>query len=358
MQMDELYMQRCVDLARGGLDMVAPNPMVGAMVVHNKRIIGEGYHRVYGGVHAEVHAIGSVKDKWKLRESTLYVNLEPCCHQGKTPPCTDLILENKIPRVVVGAVDPFDEVAGKGIARLRSRGCEVKVGVLKDACRELNKRFFTFHEKKRPYIILKWAQTTDGFIDTERIPGAINRPTWITSEKLRMLVHKWRTQEPVIMVGTQTALKDNPQLNVRDWHGKNPLRIVLDQELALPANLKLLDDSQQTIIINEKTEKTSENTHYWKIPFDALLLDQLMGRLYREGYQSMIVEGGRHLLQSFIDKQLWDEARVFTGSYFFGRGTKAPCITRPGQMTEAHIGKECFYYFRNNGSPNPLPVTQ
>ncbi len=343
-------MQRCIDLARGGLGRVAPNPMVGAVVVHNKKIIGEGYHQRYGDAHAEVHAIASVKDKWKLREATMYVSLEPCCHQGKTPPCTDLILENKIPRVVVGAVDPFDEVAGKGIARLRSRGCEVKVGVLKDACRELNKRFFTFHEKKRPYIILKWAQTTDGLIDAERMPGAINRPTWITSEKLRMLVHKWRTQEPLIMVGTQTALKDNPRLNVRDWHGENPLRIVLDQDLVLPANLALLDDSQKTIIINEKTEKSQGDTQYWKMGFDELLLDQLMGRLYQEGYQSMIVEGGRHLLQGFIDKNLWDEARIFTGSHFFGQGTEAPRIASPGKMTEAHIGKECFYYFRNIGN--------
>ncbi len=358
MQTDELYMQRCVDLARGGLGRVAPNPMVGAVVMHNKRIIGEGYHQAYGGAHAEVHAIGSVKDRWKLRESTLYVGLEPCCHQGKTPPCTDLILKNKIPRVVIGTVDPFDEVAGKGIARLRSRGCEVKVGVLKEACRELNKRFFTFHEKKRPYIILKWAQTTDGFIDAERIPGAINRPTWITSEKLRMLVHKWRTQEPVIMVGTQTALKDNPKLNVRDWHGVTPMRIVLDQELALPANIALLDNSQKTIIINEIIEKKQGNTQYWKITFDTFLLDQLMGRLYQDGHQSMIVEGGRHLLQSFIDKHLWDEARIFTGSHFFGKGTEAPRINSPGQMTQTHIGQECFYYFLNNGSPNPLPATQ
>lgn len=350
MQTDELYMQRCIDLARGGLGRVAPNPMVGAVVVHNKIIIGEGYHQAYGGAHAEVHAIDLVKDQWKLREATMYVSLEPCCHQGKTPPCTDLILEHKIPRVVVGAVDPFDEVAGKGIARLRSRGCEVKVGVLKEACRELNKRFFTFHEKKRPYIILKWAQTTDGFIDMDRMPGAINRPTWITSEKLRMLVHKWRTQEPVIMVGTQTALRDNPKLNVRNWHGANPLRIVLDQDLALPANLALLDDSQKTVIINEKTEKTRGDTQYWKINFDELLLDKLLGRLYQENCQSVIVEGGRQLLQSFIDKQLWDEARIFTGSHFFGRGTEAPRIESPGNMTEAHIGKECFYYFRNNGT--------
>ncbi len=349
MQTDELYMQRCIDLARGGLGRVAPNPLVGAVVVHSNMIIGEGYHQVYGGAHAEVHAIASVKDEWKLREATIYVNLEPCCHQGKTPPCTDLILENNIPRVVVGAVDPFDEVAGKGIARLRSRGCEVQVGVLKEACRELNKRFFTFHEKKRPYIILKWAQTTDGFIDMDRMPGAINRPTWITSEKLRMLVHKWRTQEPVIMVGTQTALKDNPKLNVRDWHGENPLRIVLDQDLALPANLALLDNRQKTIIINEKTEKTQGDTQYWKINFDDLLLDKLLGRLYQENYQSVIVEGGRQLLQSFIDKQLWDEARIFTGSHFFGKGTEAPRIVNPGKMREAHIGQECFYYFRNNG---------
>lgn len=350
MSIDELYMQRCVDLARGGLGKVSPNPMVGAVVVHNKRIVGEGYHHRYGEAHAEVHAIQSVKDIWRLRESTLYVSLEPCCHHGKTPPCTDLILENKIPRVVIGTADPFDAVAGKGIARLRSRGCEVVVGVMKDACRDLNKRFFTFHEKKRPYIILKWAQTADGFIDAERVPGAVKRPTWITSEKLRMLVHKWRTQEPVIMAGTQTAMKDNPHLNVRDWHGENPLRIVLDQELALPANLNLLDNSQPTIIVNEKIEKTAGSTQYWKILFDDLLLDQLMARLYRGNHQSMIVEGGRHLLQSLIDKNLWDEARIFTGAHFFGKGVPAPVLYEPGNMSYTIIGNECFYSFTNPGA--------
>ncbi len=350
MHRDETYMQRCVELARGGLGHVSPNPMVGALVAHNNTIIGEGYHRFYGGPHAEVYAIDAVKDRWKLRESTLYVNLEPCVHHGKTPPCTDLILKERIPEVVIGTVDPFDEVAGRGIARLRSRGCQVKVGVLKDACRVLNRRFFTFHEKKRPYIILKWAQTADGFIDAERMRGAQNRPTWITSEKLRMLVHKWRTQESVIMVGTETALKDNPQLNVRDWHGDNPLRIVIDQHLTLPANLKLMDNSQPTVILNEKFEKTDGQTQLWKLRFDELILDNLMARLYNENKQSAIIEGGRYLLQSFIDANLWDEARIFTGTQFFGKGVPAPRIRKPKRVVKTHIGKELFYCFSNPGA--------
>jgi len=340
-------MQRCLELARGGLGKTAPNPMVGAVVVHNGTILGEGYHREYGGPHAEVHAIAAVRERWKLSESTLYVNLEPCVHQGKTPPCTDLILKEKISSVIIGTADPFDEVAGKGIAKLRSRGCHVEVGVLKEECRDLNRRFFTFHEKKRPYIILKWAQTADGFIDVNRMPGAINRPTWITSEKLRMLVHKWRTQESAIMVGTQTAVKDNPQLNVRDWHGRNPVRIVLDQDLALPAHLNLLDNSQETIVINEITEKTKGKTQYWRFRFDDLLLDQLMGRLYQENLQSILVEGGQHMLQSFIGKNLWDEARIFTGRQFFGEGVPAPRIKKPSDLMTTHVGKEVFHCFKN-----------
>ncbi len=344
---DELFMQRCIDLARPGLGRTAPNPMVGAVVVNAGRIIGEGYHQRCGDHHAEVRAVDSVRDKNLFRDSTLYVSLEPCCHHGKTPPCTDLILQKGISRVVIGTVDPFDEVAGKGIARLRSNGCEVKVGVLKEQCRQLNKRFFTFHEKKRPYIILKWAQTADGFIDSERLPGSEQRPTWITSEKLRMLVHKWRTEEQSIIVGTQTALKDNPRLNVRDWQGPSPTRIVLDRQLRLPASLNLFDNSQPTIVINEKAEKKTDNICYMKLPFDDLLLQNITARLYGDGKQSLIVEGGRQLLQRFIDQNLWDEARVFIGTRFFGKGVPAPRIHPLKPMSQIIIGMESFYCFKN-----------
>ncbi len=348
MEQDHLYMQRCIDLAREGLGLTAPNPMVGSVIVHNGVIIGEGYHRKYGGHHAEVMALQSVKDQSLLPHSTLYVNLEPCCHHGKTPPCTDLILRYRIPRIVIGTTDPYDEVAGKGIAKLRSNGCRVSVGVMKEESRRLNQRFFTFHEKKRPFIILKWAQTADGFIDVNRLPGAAQKPNWITSEKLRMLVHKWRTEEPAIMVGTQTALKDNPRLNVRDWSGPQPLRIVTDRQLGLGGKLFLLDGSQPTIIFNGKLDKTNGSTRYVKIDYEQDPLGQILQYLYAENIQSLLVEGGRELLQSLINTKQWDEARIFVGTMFFGNGIKAPDIGLSPSMSQVVIGKESFFWLRNN----------
>ncbi len=346
---DEQYMQRCIDLARSGLGMTAPNPMVGAVLVYKGRIIGEGCHQRYGDHHAEVRAIASVKDEQQLKHATLYVNLEPCCHHGKTPPCTDLILKKGIPRVVIGTADPFDEVAGKGIARLRSNGCSVLLGVLKERCRQLNKRFFTFYEKKRPYVILKWAQTADGYIDTDREQGAENRPTWITNEQWRILVHKWRTEEAAIMVGTATALKDNPMLNVRDWDGPSPVRIVLDRHLKLPSSLNIFDNSQPTIVVNEQTTKTNGNTRFIQLSFDESLLGNILSILFEEDKQSLIVEGGRKLLQSFIAQNLWDEARVFTGSRFFGNGVPAPLIREKRSISQAIIGNESLFYFLKQG---------
>lgn len=341
-------MQRCLDLASKGLGSVAPNPLVGSVIVHNNQIIGEGYHRVFGGPHAEVNAIASVRETSVLSDSTIYVNLEPCSHFGKTPPCSDLIISKGIRRVVIGSVDPFDVVAGKGIARLRNNGCEVIVGVLKNQCQTINKRFFTFHEKKRPFIILKWAQTADGFIDALRPPDSDLRPAWITSEKLRILVHKWRSEEPAIMVGTHTALADNPQLNVRDWKGSQPLRIVVDRELTLPLKLHLFDKKQETLILNEKIEKKEGNTTFLKIPFerDLVSLPYLLQYLFKQGVQSIFVEGGLKLIQSFINQGLWDEARVFSGPKFFGEGIKAPSI-KPSNLAHIIIGNEGFYWFKN-----------
>ncbi len=344
---DSQYMQRCIDLALSGLGYVAPNPMVGAVLVADEKIIGEGYHRKFGEHHAEVNAIASVSDKSLLRKATLYVNLEPCCHHGKTPPCTDLIVQHQIPEVVIGTVDPFDAVAGKGIARLRSKGCNVRVGIMKERCRELNKRFFTFHEKKRPYVVLKWAQTADGFIDVIRQQNAVKRPTWITSEKLRMLVHKWRTEEAAIMVGTQTALKDNPRLNVRDWHGPSPTRIVIDKKLKLTRDYSLLDNSHLTIVINELENKTNGLTRFLKIEIDTNIVRFVMDLLYREGIQSLFVEGGRKLLQSFIDEGAWDEARIFSGRQFFGNGIAAPIIRNAKSRKQINIGSELLYRIRN-----------
>lgn len=343
---DELYMRRCLELASFGKGYTAPNPLVGAIVVHNGNIIGEGYHKQYGKAHAEVNAINDVKETRLLKESTLYVNLEPCCHHGKTPPCTDLILQSGIKKVVIGSVDLHHVVAGKGISRLRNGGCEVKTGVLKSESNHLNRRFFTFHEKKRPFIILKWAQSADGYIDFERAPGAKIGPNWITSKYLRILVHKWRSQEQSVMVGTNTAKMDNPMLNTRYWFGKSPVRIVVDPDLELPANLNIFDNSQKTIIVNGKAEKTEENTIWLKMDLSSkLMIPQLLSYLYSHDIQSIIVEGGRVLLQSFIDQGFWDEARVFTGSQFFAGGTRAPII-KGNLTTKNEFQSETLFVFR------------
>lgn len=347
MDKDQQYMLRCLELARKGLGTVAPNPMVGCLVVYQDKIIGEGYHMQYGKAHAEVNAVASVKDQSLLPFSTLYVNLEPCCHFGKTPPCTQLIIQKGIKHVVIGSVDPFAEVAGKGIASLKRHGVEVKVNVLKEQSRQLNKRFFTFHEKKRPFIILKWAQTADGFIDAERHPNSGIRPTWITSQKLRMLVHKWRTEEQAILVGTNTAINDNPQLNVRDWHGNSPLRMVIDRKLELSHELNIFDNSIPTLVFNEKMSKKQSNTEWVILPQGSSYnLASMLHTLYSRGIQSVFVEGGQKLLQSFIDQDLWDEARVFGGPQFFGKGTKAPAI-KPSNLSQIIIGKENFFWFKN-----------
>lgn len=346
----EFYMHRCLELAKNGLGNVAPNPMVGSVIVNNGRIIGEGYHQKYGQPHAEVNAINSVKDKSLLPYSTLYVNLEPCCHYGKTPPCTDLIIQEKIPEVIIGSVDPYDVVAGKGIARLRNHGVKVKVGVLKGEAMKLNKRFFTFHQKGRPYIILKWAQTADAFIDIERLPGTPARPTWITSEKLRLLVHKWRTEEQGIMVGTITALKDNPRLNVRDWTGKQPTRIVLDENLTLSEKLNIFDNTQQTLVFNQKTEKNQELTQWIQTDFSSPnFLAEILRILKELQIQSIIIEGGQKLLKTFITQNMWDEARIFQGSKFFVNGLKAPTLPVE-KFTQNFIGNEILFWVKNQRS--------
>ncbi len=343
---DEIFMQRCIELGRKGLGYVAPNQMVGCVIVHDGKIIGEGFHREFGGPHAEVNAIDSVKNHDLLPSSTLYVNLETCCHHGKTPPCSGLIIRKKIKKVVVGCVDPFDSVSGKGISQLRENGCEVEVNVMKEESLRLNKRFFVFHEKKRPFVILKWAQTADGFIDSLRAPGSEIRPTWITTEKLRMLVHKWRSEEAAIMVGTETVRKDNPGLNVRDWSGKQPTRVIIDKDLTLPSSAKVLDGSQPTLVFNRHNDDEKGNTRYIKIPFEEMTLRRILTFLHGEGIQSLFVEGGRNLIQGFIEENLWDEARVFGGPKFFGEGTRAPSI-KPANLSQIIIGKETFYWFRN-----------
>lgn len=320
----EKYMKRCIELALLGKGEVAPNPMVGAVVVHNDRIIGEGYHRQYGGPHAEVHAIGAVKDKELLKESTIYVSLEPCAHFGKTPPCSDLIISSGIPHVVVGSVDPFAQVAGKGIEKMLKAGIKVDVGVLNQECLDLNRRFFTFHQKKRPYVILKWAQTLDGFLDIDRSHPEFGQPTWISNELARRIVHKQRTEEAAILIGTNTAWKDNPSLTVREWAGKQPVRMVLDRKNCLPANLHLKDGTARTVVFTREQVASAENLLYVQLDFNRNIVPQILQWLYEQNMTSVVVEGGRQLLQSFIDQELWDESHVYIGHTWFGSGVAAP----------------------------------
>jgi len=315
---DERYMSRAIELAKLGLGRVSPNPMVGCLIVHEGEIIGEGNHRKYGEAHAEVNAIASVVDQSLLKKSTAYVTLEPCAHQGKTPPCADLLIEKKVKKVVIGCRDSFDQVDGKGIERLKLAGIEVVVGVLGNECRNLNKRFFTFVEKKRPYVILKWAQTNDGFLAREN-----GDSRWISNQYSRQLVHKWRAEEDAILVGKNTAMHDNPSLTVRDWKGQNPIRIVIDNRLELSHDLKLFDGSVRTLVLNVKEDDQSSGVEYLK--YDESIRN-LLHRLYEQKIQSLIVEGGAKTLKSFTDAEMWDEARIFTSNTNFERGIEAPNI--------------------------------
>ena len=324
---DEKYMQRCIEIAKNGLGTTAPNPMVGAVIVYNDTIIGEGFTSAYGGSHAEVNAINSVKDSTLLKNATIYVTLEPCSHYGKTPPCADLIVRMGIPKVVIGLKDPHEKVAGNGIKKLKAAGCEVNVGVLEQECTEHHKRFLTFFTKKRPYIILKWAETSDGFIAPEPlIREEEKKPYWITNTKSRQLVHKWRSEEPGILVGTNTVLADNPQLNIRQWTGKAPTRIVLDRNLRISKDFHVLDGQQKTIVCTQivDTTKYVKGVTYKILNFESQLPQQLCNLMFEEQLQSVIIEGGSQTLQSFIDADLWDEARIFRGAAEFQKGIKAP----------------------------------
>jgi diaminohydroxyphosphoribosylaminopyrimidine deaminase/5-amino-6-(5-phosphoribosylamino)uracil reductase len=321
MQNQESFMQRCLELAQKGVGLVSSNPMVGCVIVYEGEIIGEGFHQKYGEAHAEVNAINSITDKSLLNKSTLYVNLEPCAHFGKTPPCSNLIIENKIPKVVIGCVDSFSEVFGKGIEKMINEGIEVIVGMLEKESRELNKRFFTFHEKNRPYVILKWAESKDGFI----APNNQNKPFWMTSSESKKLVHQWRREEDAILVGRITAQKDNPFLTVREVQEENPIRIVIDKNLKLSSGLNLFDSNAKTLIFNTiKNDETNSNI-FIKTSFTNLVLNVLK-ELHKQNIQSVIIEGGTITLQSFIDAKLWDEARIFTTNKELNDGVKSPNI--------------------------------
>lgn len=328
MSVDELYMQRCLELAALGAGRVSPNPMVGAVVVADDKIIGEGYHECYGEAHAEVNAIRHVYTNYPdadalLRKSTIYVSLEPCAHFGKTPPCSDLIIKHQIPKVVIGCRDPYAEVNGKGIAKLREAGVDVLEGILEKACLNLNKRFFTRIAKQRPYFILKWAQTADGFFAPHE-----DEQKWITGLSAKQLSHRWRAEEDAILLGFRTAKVDNPQLNVREWTGRNPKRIVIDRNLELPPNLHLFDQSQETIVFNAVKTDVSGCIKCIELEnFDNLLVQSIAYQLYLLDVQSVLIEGGQKTLDLFIQAGLWDEARVFTANRYWGKGIKAPILS-------------------------------
>ena len=333
---DEIYMQRCLDLAKNGLGTTYPNPLVGSVIVHNNKIIGEGWHQKSGEAHAEVHAIRSVKNQELLRSATLYVSLEPCSHYGKTPPCANLIIEKKIPHVVIGTIDPFAKVAGRGIAMLKDAGVKVTYGVLEQDCVDLNKRFFCFHQQKRPYIILKWAQTSDGFIAPSQ--KQVKQPFWISNRYAQQWVHKWRSEEQAILVGTHTVLEDNPGLDVRHWTGKNPVRVIIDQFGKIDENYQVKNTQAKTIVYTSVEKfKNTENILYENCIFDEGLPNTIAKSLFQKGIQSLIIEGGRKTLESFIKAALWDEARIFTAPLSLGTGVEAPKLTQARLIASENI---------------------
>ncbi|WP_298238883.1 bifunctional diaminohydroxyphosphoribosylaminopyrimidine deaminase/5-amino-6-(5-phosphoribosylamino)uracil reductase RibD [uncultured Algibacter sp.] len=334
MNTHETYIKRCIKIAKQGLGITRPNPMVGCIIVYKGKIIGEGFTSSYGGNHAEVNAINSVKNKELLKEATLYVTLEPCSHFGKTPPCSNLIIKHKIPKVVIGCIDDNEKVAGKGIEKLRKAGCHVITNVLEEECKAHHKRFFTFHNKKRPYIILKWAETNNGYI----APASKKeqKPVWITNTMSRQLVHKWRTQEQAILVGTNTVIKDNPSLTARDWTGENPLRVVIDREEKLSSTQAVFNKKSKTIRITKKD-----------IDFSKNIAQQICNLLFHKNINSVIVEGGAKTLKTFIDENLWDEARVFIGSMAFRNGTKAPKFSGL-LISEKKIQEDILKIYKND----------
>lgn len=342
-------MQRCLDLARNGLGSAAPNPLVGAVIVHNDRIIGEGFHAGYGKPHAEVEAVNQIKDQSLLPKSTLYINLEPCNHQGKTPPCTNLILDKGIGKVVIGQADPNPAASG-GLDRLRSRNVEVITGVLEQESRWLNRRFNTFHEQKRPHLILKWAQTEDGFVDTLRNQPDTQMPTWITDETCRRLVHKWRSEEQAILAGSQTILWDNPQLNVRVWTGKDPLRITIDRTGRLNKGdrrspLRMFNGEIPTLIYTCTDQKNRPNLECIRISPEEPVWPQVLADLYNRNIQSVLIEGGPTLFDTLIRENLWDEARLFIGPGWFGTGLKAPHFPfKPSEQGEVGNSRLMQFY--------------
>jgi diaminohydroxyphosphoribosylaminopyrimidine deaminase/5-amino-6-(5-phosphoribosylamino)uracil reductase len=345
---DEIYMRRCFELARKGLGITRSNPLVGCVIVHGDRIIGEGYHHEFGGPHAEVNAIRSVKDPGLFPASTLYCNMEPCAHHGKTPPCSALIIQKGIRKVVISNTDPFPSVNGLGIQQMRDAGVEVRTDCLEEEGNRLNRRFLHFHRKKKPYVILKWAQTQDGYIDLVREAGDPEGTNWITDEISRTLVHKWRSEEAAIMVGTNTVISDNPRLNLRRWTGDQPLRITFDRNGRLPPGARILDGSQETIVFTGVTGKYSGRTRSVHVD-PSYEISDLLEELYDQQVISVLVEGGARLHQAFIGSGLWDEARVFTGKMKFAGGVRAPVIGK--EPSERFYFRETLLEIYNNYDP-------
>ena len=335
MKTHEHFIEKCITLARKGILNVSPNPMVGCIIVYNDEIIGEGYHQEYGKSHAEVNAIKAVKDKSLLSKSTLYVNLEPCCHHGKTPPCTDLIIKHNFSKVVIGCIDPFSEVSGRGIKKLEDNSIKVVHGVLEEKCKDLNRRFFYFHKYKRPYIILKWAKSKDNYI----APINQEKPFWMTSKESKTLVHNWRAEEDAILVGRKTVTADNPSLTVRMCEGKNPMRLVIDKSLSLKNNYNIFDDHAETLVFNNIKSDTVRNTIYVKIDFNNPI-EEILNELYKRKILSLIVEGGAITINSFIENNLYDEIRLFTTEKVLENGILSPQIPNIKMTKTTIINKD------------------
>jgi diaminohydroxyphosphoribosylaminopyrimidine deaminase/5-amino-6-(5-phosphoribosylamino)uracil reductase len=348
----EQYIKRCIELAQLAKGHTAPNPMVGAVLVHNGRVIGEGWHKQYGEAHAEVNCLESVLPEHKslIPESTMYVSLEPCAHYGKTPPCALRLVQEKVKEVVISNVDPFAKVSGRGIELLNKAGIETTTGICEAEGAWLNRRFFHFHTQKRPYIILKWAQSAEGYM----APADGNRKQ-LSNKHSMQLVHKWRTEEAAIMVGYNTALADNPQLSARLWEGKQPLRIVVDRNLSLPQTHHLFDGSQPTWIVNTQKQEVSGETEYVQMSFSSTMLEELMQQMYERNILSIIIEGGAKLLASFIEQGLWNEARVFHTHTSIENGIAAPLLSNSNEIMETRLEEDVLKVFLRNGLPFSYP---
>ncbi len=343
MDSHEKYMNRCIQLAKLGQGNVAPNPMVGAVIVYQNKIIGEGYHKHFGGYHAEVNAINSVKDKSLLKKATIYVSLEPCAHSGKTPPCANLIVEHQFKKVVIGSHDPHSIVNGKGIFILKENNIEVISGVLKEECDALNKRFFTFHQKQRPYIVLKWAETLNGKIDN----GESNNKVFkISCKESQVFVHQLRKENQAILVGKKTVENDNPSLTLRGIEGRNPTRIILDSNCSLSEDRVIFDNQSKTFILNKKKSSISDNNEWIKVK--ELSPSSILKVLHNKNIDSILIEGGKSTLQSFIEADFWDEAHVFIGKKEVKKGTNAPKMKHPPVSIEQYFDDQYLFYINKH----------